>query len=179
VSIRLWDDDVLERDEFDRVPASWTYYVSAKTADEARMTALSRFPHGATSHVVFDNSDDARIDREEVSRISVDVQRVGIPQDAKEGAAFHLTERLGELAGYLDHTFPAAVVAHVGASTVVGITMNAESHDEAEADVNDALAAFGRAIGLDEEFFVGACSTGQGGLDADDLAIEIWAYHKQ
>jgi hypothetical protein len=40
VLIRVWDDEFLERDEFDRMPDSWVYYIDATTADEARARAL-------------------------------------------------------------------------------------------------------------------------------------------
>ncbi len=137
---------MLELDEFERMPSSWTYYVSAKTAEEARAAVLRLFPHGATSHSVLEGFD-ASLDGDDVTRISIDVQRVQMPQEAKNGTAFHMvgdlrgipTEYLAELAGYLTSTFPAAVIGRDGESVVFGVSVNAENHEEAQTDVEDAL----------------------------------------
>jgi hypothetical protein len=116
VCVRFWEDDFLERDEFDQMPSTWMYYLAAATADEARATALERFPDAATSGP---SVEDARLDRPDLARLSIDVQRVGLPQQMKTGAAFHIAgaldmprRHLVYLAAHLDATFDAAVVAH-------------------------------------------------------------------
>ncbi|MEA2358219.1 MAG: hypothetical protein QOI62_1479 [Solirubrobacteraceae bacterium] len=182
VCIRFWEDDLLQRDEFDQAPGTWMYYLAAATADEARATALERFPDAATSHP---DVEDARLDRPDLARLSIDVQRVGLPQRMKAGAAFHIAgavdvprEHLAELAAHLDATFEAAVVAHDAQSVFFAVTVNAESHEEAEADLEDAIHSFANAVGIDEASTTGS-SSGAGARDVDELLTEIEEYRSR
>jgi hypothetical protein len=118
---------------------------------------------------VFDSGDDGLLGSPDLARISVDVQRVGLPQGFKRGSAFHIIgdllasltpEQLGELSGYLDATFPVGVVATHGERRVLGVTVNAESAEEAEADLSDVLEAFGDVTGEEELRHNLSCSNG-------------------
>lgn len=184
VSVRTWSDDFPERDEFDQMPASWLYYVQAPTADAARESVLDQFPQGAVQHIVFDDAEEVRLDRDDVARISIDVQRLGLPQVFKQGSAFHLIgeiaddfpeQGLATLAGYLDATFPVSVIARRGGGAFFGVTVNAESHEEAEADFSEAMEGIATAIDFDRDPADGY-SCGQGTRDSAALLTEIEAY---
>ena len=181
VIIRYWTDDWLELDEFERIPPQWLYYLDSPSAEAAKNQALELFPHGAREHPVFGSEDKAVLDSPDMARISVDVQRVGLPQDFKTGSAFHIvgdlptsltTEQLGELSGYLGATFPVGVVATHGERRVLGVTANAESAEEAQADLSDALEAFGDSIDEEEEL-LHSFSCGDGAMERHEMLYEL------
>ena len=182
VCIRAWDDDFAQRDEYDQIPASWMYYVQAPTAHAAQRLALDRFPGGATSSPVLD--DDAPFEASELARLSIDVQRVGLDQDIKATVAgFHVVgvvdldeTYLPTLAGWLDSFFPAAIVAHDTSMQYLAVSVHAESHEEAEADLDDALQRFARSAGLGE-VSVNESACGHGARDAEGLLAEIERLH--
>ena len=178
VCVRIWDDGFAERDEYDQIPPTWTYYVRAPTADEAQRHALDRFPDEATVSPVLD--DDEMFDPSEIARVSIDVQRVGLDQSAKATVAgFHIVaaveadeKSLALLAGWLHSIFPAAIVAHDASSQYLAVSVNAESPEEAEADLDDALRRFASSAGL-EEVTLNQSACGYGARDAAELLSEI------
>ncbi len=186
VIIRCWWDDWLELDEFERIPPQWVYYLDSSSAEAAKNEALELFPHGARQQPMFDNEDAMLLASPDMARISVDVQKFGLPQDFKTGSgAFHIvgdllasltTAQLGDLAGYLEATFPVGVVATHGERRVIGVTVNAESAEEAEADLSDALEAFGDSIGEEEEL-LHDLSCGNGAKERTEMLEELsrWA----
>jgi hypothetical protein len=110
VSLRMWDDPLPGDNEEEGIPPNWLYYLDAPNADAARAMALDLFPEGAIQSTVFDSADEVRIDREEIARLSIDVQRIGLSQALKGGAAFHVVgdlaedvpdDQIGRLAGHL------------------------------------------------------------------------------
>lgn len=180
VSIRLW-----EGAEPDPMPAQWLYYVRAPTPEAARLVVLDKFPEGAVQHsVVGPDGEEPSLAQADLSRISIDVQRLGLSQDSKEGSSFHLVgelpaefpqERLPQLAGYLDAIFPVSILTRDGDGTLFGVTVNAESHEEAEADLQDAVTAFASSIGFDGDPFCSS-SSGHGARDRTELLAEIRKY---
>jgi hypothetical protein len=183
VCIRMWEDTFLDRDPMDQMPDTWMYYMAAASADEARAAAFERFPNGAASFPVYDDVADADLNQGDLARISIDVQRLHLPQQFKDGTSFHVVgtlvdlafEHLARLAGHLAATFTAAVVAKSGEKGYVAVNVNAESHDEALADLEDALRVYADAEGIGEDLIDG-CSSGQGARDAEELLAEIRAY---
>jgi hypothetical protein len=185
VSIRFWGDDWLELDDAERIPPRWLYYLDAESAGAARDEALELFPRGARQHPVFDGVEDISLNETDIARISVDVQRVGLTQEFKDGSTFRIIgdlsaspspRQLEELSAHLDAAFPIVVVATLGERRVLGVTLNAENPDEAEADLFDVLEAFGDSIGMEDEL-LGTSSCGSGTRERSDLLGELrrWA----
>jgi hypothetical protein len=183
VCIRIWEDEFAQRAEYDQLPPTWTYYVDAPTAYEAERGALNQFPRGAAISPGFD--EEGMFDASEIARFSIDVQRVGLNQDVKaSNGGFHVvgTIQLDEallprLAGSLRAIFPAAVVAHDSSNQYLAVSVNAESHEEAEADLDDALRNFASATGLADEAVVQHLSCGHGTRDETQLLTEIERFH--
>lgn len=186
VSLRMWDDPLPGDDEEEGIPPNWLYYLDAPNADAARAMALDLFPEGATQSTVFDSADEVRIDRDEIARLSIDVQRIGLSQALKGGAAFHVVgdlaedvpdDQMGRLAGHLTSIFPVALIARDGKDRVFAVTVNAESFEEAEADLFDAMVEFGASIGLEHDLANGL-SCGPGKRNKDQLITEIISYRQ-
>lgn len=184
VCIRVWEDDFLERPETNWIPEIWLYYLDASTADEARVTALERFPHGASSHPTFDDAEQVVLDKDDLSRISIDIQRLHLTQDLKAtSGSFHVVgtlagipdEHLPHLAAHLEATFSASVIARDSESVYFGVSIHAESHEEAESDLDDAINLFSRALGI-EDYPINGCTSGHGALDTSELLVEIHQY---
>jgi hypothetical protein len=183
VCIRIWEDGFAQRADYDRLPPTWTYYVHARTAYEAERHALDRFPSDAAVSPAFD--EDAMFDSSEIARFSIDVQRVGLDQSVKAtNGGFHIvgTIELGErflpgLAGWLQAVFPAAVVAQDSSAQYLAVSVNAESHEEADADLDDALRGFAASAGLEDEVIVQQSSCAHGARDAAQLLTEIERFH--
>lgn len=187
VSIRTWDDDFLDADDCDLMPDAWLYRVQGANAERALRKTLERFPEGAVQHPAFEEEGDVRLDRSDVARISIDVQRVGLDQEIKPNSSFHLIgdfesdlagEFLPKLAGHLVEIFPVALLAVDETSSFFGVTVNAESHEEAEADFEDAVLDFCSAAGLADSPIRGY-SSGQGTRSAADLWREIATYRQR
>jgi hypothetical protein len=53
--------------------------------------------------------------------------------------------------------------------------VNAESHEEAEADLEDAIRSFANAVGVEDTWTTGS-SSGAGARDIDELLGEIQNY---
>jgi hypothetical protein len=182
VSVRIWDDDLMDRESYSRMPFEQLFYLEAPTADAAREDAIRRTAEGES-----ESSEPAmedRIDRPDVSRLSIDVQRVGLPQDFKEGNSFHILgslapelprEHLPSLAGYLDAKFPRAILATKEGEIFFAVSLHAENHEEAAADLEDALAAFMDGIGF-EEFPIDSSSSKPGGRGLADLWRDLLDY---
>jgi hypothetical protein len=182
VCIRVWEDSFPDREPFDRMPDSWVHHVTATTAEQARRRALEMFPDGATSSGIVDKADNASLDRQNVARISVDVQRVALPQYFKAQSQFHIVatvalaeERLPLLAGHLSAAFPAAVVAYDSTGSFIGVTVNAESYEEAGADLDDFVQSFAASYEADVDL-IREASCGTGGRDVEGLMAEIERY---
>ena len=182
VCVRTWDDDLLETEEWSRMPVSWLYRVQASNAERARKTVLGQFPAGAVQHPVVDDDEEVRLDRDDIARISIDVQRMDLDQEFKSGTSFHLVgafgsqltnDHLPQLAGHLAEIFPAAVVAaDEKKNFFFGVNVYAESHEEAEADFEEAIFDFCSAVDLEDEALDGY-SSGHGALNVTDLLREI------
>lgn len=162
VSIRIWHDDFLEEDEMSRMPGTWRYLLSASSANAAAKAAAAKFPGGAMLYTVYEDDDEIRLDHDDISRLSIDVQRVGLEQDFKEPSYFHIVGTMGDdlpsaelpsLAGYLVDLFPAAVVATAPEEVYFAVSVRAENYEEAEADFDEAVMAFMQAKGLDGDPF--------------------------
>jgi hypothetical protein len=182
VSLRMWDDP--EPGETEVMPSHWLYYLDAPTADAARAMALERFPHGAVQSVAFDAEEEVLMDRDEVARLSIDVQRIGLSQSSKSGPTFHIVgdldsevpkAQMGRLAGHLSNVFSNAIVAQDGRHHVFAVTIKAESFEEAEADLFQAMIGFATKLGLDGDL-VNGMACGQGDRDHDQLIAEIKIY---
>jgi hypothetical protein len=187
VCVRTWDDDLLEADEWSRMPVSWLYRVQASNAEQARKAVLEQFPAGAVQHPVVDDDEKVRLDRDDIARISIDVQRVDLDQEFKSGTSFHLVgafgsqltnDHLPQLTGHLAAIFPAAVVAADEKSFFFGVNIHAESHEEAEADFEEAISDFCSAVDLEDEPLDGY-SSGHGTLNVTDLWREIQIYRQR
>jgi hypothetical protein len=187
VSVRTWDDDFLGADDCDLMPDAWLYRVQSTDAERALRKALERFPEGADQHPTFDEVEGVRLDRSDVARISIDIQRVGLDQEIKPDSSFHLigdfsadlaAELLPKLAGHLVEIFPVALLAVDETSSFFGVTVNAESHEEAEADFEDAVLAFCSVAGLADSPISGF-SSGQGTRSAAELWREIETYRRR
>jgi hypothetical protein len=185
VCIRVWEDDFLDRPETNWMPDRWVYYPEASTADQARAAALELFPHGASEQPAFDDIEEVLLRKEDISRISIDIQRVHLSQDLKATAssAFHIVgtlaaipdEHLPHLAAHLEATFSAVVVARDNESKYFAVNVNAESHEEAESDLDDAFSLFSSAVGI-EDYLIGGCTCGAGARDTSELMTEIQQY---
>jgi hypothetical protein len=128
----------------------------------------------------------ATLDRDDLARISVDVQRVGLPQEFSAGRSFHVAgglngidgiEVLGQLAATLAAAFPSAVVMSDGQRAYFAVSMNAESHEEAEANLEEVLAAFADAVDL-SDYPVDGSTLSQGERRSDELIEEIESYRR-
>jgi hypothetical protein len=181
VCIRVWEDGFLERPETDWIPETWLYYLEASTADEARVTALERFPHGASSHPAFDDAEQVLLDKDDLSRISIDIQRLHLTKETS--GSFHVVgtlagipdEHLPHLAAHLEATFSASVIARDSESVYFGVSIHAESHEEAESDLDDAMNLFSSALGI-KEYPIDGCTSGHGARDTSELLAEIHQY---
>lgn len=186
VILRTWEDAFLDRPSTNQMPSTWTYHLEADTAESALQEALGRFPKGATRELDTEQAEDPRLDREDLARISIDVQRVNLPQSFSDGVAFHVlgglgqtlgAQQLGHLAANLAEVFPRAVVLTDGERSYFGITVNAETHEEAETNVDEFLFAFCEAAGLPEDLANGM-SVGQGARQHHELVEEVERYHQ-
>lgn len=81
-------------------------------------------------------------------------------------------EGLGRLAANLKDVFQHAVVMSDGEHVCLGVTVIAESHEEADATLEEFLGAFGAAAGLDDYVMDGS-SNGQGIKRHHELIEEI------
>jgi hypothetical protein len=178
VCIRIWEAEFDERDEFDQMPDTWLYYIEASTAHEAEKLAFEQFPNGAR---LSPGLDDETVGRSsDVARLSVDVQRIGLPQGMKATTGdFHIVgvvdlqdEQLAHLAAHLASWFPVALVAYDSVHQFVGVSVHAESYEEAEADLEDVLQRFADSAGLDEVLLDQSCC-GRGSRDPESLLVEI------
>jgi hypothetical protein len=185
VCIRIWEDDFMERAETNWLPDTWVYHLDASNVDEARAAALERFPHEASSYPAFDDGEQVLLDKSDLSRISIDVQRVHLAQAQKEtSGSFHIVgtlanvpnEHLARLAGSLASTFSASIIGRDSECVYFGVNVYAESHEEAEADLDDAIGLFSRALGIEDGYIVNGFTCGQGERDASELLIEIQQY---
>jgi hypothetical protein len=178
VCIRIWESGFDERDEFDQMPDTWLYYLEASTAREAEKLALEQFPRGARLSPGLD--DETVRGLGDVARLSVDVQRMGLPQGMKATTGdFHIVgvvdlqdEQLAHLAAHLASSFPVAVVAYDSAHQFIGVSAHAESCEEANADLEDVLQRFADSAGPDE-VLLNESSCGRGSRDAERLLVEI------
>lgn len=186
VILRFWEDAFLDRHPTSQMPSTWVYHLQAETAESALQEALGRFPNGTTRELDHEQAEEARLDREDLARISIDVQRVNLPQSFSDGVAFHVvgslsqalsTEQLSQLAANLHEAFPEAVVLGDGERAYYGISVNAETHEEADMSVEEFLFAFGEAAGLSEEPSDGM-SVGQGARRHDELVEEVEKYRQ-
>jgi hypothetical protein len=184
VLIRTWDDDFLD-EEFSRMPAQWLLYLQAPNANAAREEALRRLQEVDPGRRGFRlDSGEESLDRPDISRTTIDVQRVGLTQEFKDGLSFHIVgsfedgvpgEDLAALAGHLAAHFPRAIVATEGDDSYFAVTVNAESFEEAEADFEDALEPFMEKVGF-EDFPINSSSTGPGGRSLGDLWRDLLDY---
>jgi hypothetical protein len=183
VTIRIWHDDFLEGDEMFRMPGTWRYLLSAPSADAAAKAAAKKFPKGATLYTVYEGNEEIRLDHDDIARLSIDVQRVGLEQDFKEPSYFHIVGTMSDdlpsaelptLAGYLVGLFPAAVVAAAQEEVYFAVSVRAENYEEAEADFDEAVTAFMDAKGLDGDPFTGY-SSASGKRNTESLWREIVA----
>jgi hypothetical protein len=189
VILRSWDEAWLGLDNFSKIPPQWVYYFDSANAGEALRRVVTQFPGGARQHPVSDDDDELQLDDSQLVRISLDVQAVGLSQDYKaETAAFHvigsLTEEipsdaLGQLAAYLTKVFPTAFLARYEEKLYVGVTVNAESHEEAEADLSDTLDRFATgALNLERDLLSGY-SCGAGRLTSQEMLAELRTYARR
>ena len=109
---------------------------------------------------------------------------VSIKASRRHQWRFHIvgTIELGErflpgLAGWLEAVFPAAVVAQDSFAQYLAVSVNAESHEEADADLDDALRGFAASAGLEDEVIVRRSSCAHGARDAAQLPAEIERFH--
>jgi hypothetical protein len=168
VFVRTWSDDFAEREEFEQMPDHWLGYAQAPTPQTA-WAALA-------------DDEDLDLDRDDLARVSIDIQQAGLPQSFKEhGTPFHivgsfdageLDQHLPQLAAHLASVFPVALLAQDEEGALFGITAYAESHDEAEADFQDALDDFIGRVGLEWDL-LGGTSCGIGKLEAKELLAEM------
>ncbi len=84
-------------------------------------------------------------------------------------------EHLPHLAAHLEATFGASVIARDSESVYFGVSIHAESHEEAESDLDDAMNLFSRALGI-EEYPINGCTSGHGARDTSELLVEIHQY---
>jgi hypothetical protein len=167
VFVRTWSDDFSERDEFEQLPDHWLNHVQAPT------------PKGAWAAIA---PEDLGLDRNDLARVSIDIQQAGLSQSFKlHGTPFHivgsfatgeLDQHLPQLAAHLSSVFPTALLAQDGEGSLFGITAYAESHDEAEADFQDALDDFIDRFGLGWDF-LGETSCGIGKLETKEMLAEM------
>jgi hypothetical protein len=184
VIIRIWDDGFADRDSYDQMPDCWVYHVTAASAEDARVKVLHMFPEGGTMSPAIDDGDDVSLDREDIARMVIDVQRVHLPQRLKQGPQYHVVgqiaiddeDRLCLLAGHLAAVFPAAVVAHDSRGSFFGVTVNSESFEEADADLHDQIGSFADRRELDDKDLVSHTACGPGGRDMDGLMREIESF---
>jgi hypothetical protein len=183
VCVRTWDDDFLD-DESSGFPAVWLFYVQARNADTARKEALRQLHDDESERSTTRDSGDERLDRPDISRLSIDVQRVGLAQGFKEGNSFHIVgsldrglpnEELPAFAGHLGETFPTVILATEGEGAYFAVTIHAENYEEAEADLEDAMEVFAEKIGF-EEFLITSSSSGPGGRNLGDLWQDLLDY---
>jgi hypothetical protein len=187
VIIRLWEDAFLDRHPADQMPSTWIYELKASSADAALEQARERFPEGATQELDFEQAPATRLDREDLSRVSIVVHRVGLPQEFLDGRSFYVIARLSgvvaddgarNLSATLIDAFPKALVMSDGEKVYCGISLNAESYEEAEANVEDFFSAFADAAGLAEVAMDGS-TVGQGERNHHKLIEEIEAYRRE
>jgi hypothetical protein len=186
VIVRLWDDAFLERQSFNQMPSTWIFHVTAGSADAALREARENFPDGATRDLSMEPDGGERLDREDLCRVSFDVQRVRLPQELTHGS-FHIVgdlsesldaDRLGQLAADLSDVFPEAVVMSDGQNAYFAITINAESHEEADAVLEDFSAAFADAAGL-PDFPIEGNDNGPGGKRRHELIEAIEDFRRR
>ena len=186
VIIRLWDDAFLERESFNQMPSTWIYHVTSTSADAALREVREGFPDGASRDLSMEPTGGERLDRDDLSRVSFDVQRIGLPQEITR-ASFHIVgalsesldaERLGQLAADLSEVFPLAVVMSDGENAYFAITINAESHEEADAVLEDFSAAFADAAGL-SDFPIEGNDNGPGGKHRHELIEAIEDFRRR
>jgi hypothetical protein len=186
VMVRLWEDAFLDRDPSSQMPATWIYYVDAASAGSAMEEVRRRFPEGSDDGFGLDLMESATLDRDDLARISVDVQRVGLPQEFSAGRSFHVAgglngfdgiEVLGQLAATLTSSFPSAVVMSDGQRAYFAASINAESAEEAEANLEEILAAFADAVDL-SDYPVDGSSLSQGERRTGELIAEIESYRR-
>lgn len=186
VHVRVWDDEFQDLDAVDQIPPAWTFYRDAPSAGAAYRAALDDFPNGARQHPVFDAGEELDLDLPDIARISIDVRRLGLPQAFKARTSFYLVgeldddipgERLPELAGHLAAIFPVAIVARDARGAAFGVTVGAESFDEASTDLVDALEAFATSCGLEGDLS-GSHACGPGERDKDELLRELHRYRR-
>lgn len=167
VFVRTWSNDFAERDEFGQLPDQWLDHVQAPTP-KAAWTASA--------------DEDLDLDRDDLARVSIDIQQAGLPQSLKQhDTPFHiigsfpigeLDQHLPQLAAHLSVVFPAALLAKDEEGALFGITVYAENHDEAEADFQDALDDFIDRVDLEWDF-LGETSCGIGRLETKELLAEM------
>jgi len=183
VCVRTWAEPS-DAEEWDPMPAAWLFRVQAPNAEQALSEVLEKFPEGAYEGATLDGDEVFRLGSSEIARMSLDVQRSGLDQESKADASFHLIGELGrekiadhlpQLAGHLAAIFPVAVVAQDDEHVFLGVSVHAESHEEAAADFEDALLDFCNAVGL-EEVWLRASSSGQGERNSNGLWREIKIY---
>jgi hypothetical protein len=186
VIVRLWEDAFLDRDPTNQMPSTWVYYLHASSADAALRQVRERFPDDARRELDVEQAAVTRLDRDDLARISLDVQRVNLPQEFSEGRSFHIVgglgglidaEQLRQLAANLAEAFPQAVVMSDGERAYFGLSVNAESHEEAEANLEDFLVAFQSAADL-PEYPVDGSAVGQGARRCEELIEEIESYRR-
>jgi hypothetical protein len=184
IIIRIWDDGIADSDSYDQMPDCWIYHVTAASAEDARLKVLNTFPEGGTTYPAIDDGDDVSLGRQDIARVVIDVQRVRLPQRFKHGSQFNVVgqitiddeDRLRLLAGHLAAAFPAAVVAYDSRGSFFGVTVNSESFEEADADLEDQISRFADLTGLDDEVLVAHSACGPGGRDLDGLMREIESF---
>lgn len=182
VLIRTWDADFLDRDEFGQVPVLWLYQVEAPTPEAALSAVMSATPKESVSPRLTPAEASPGLDRDDLARVSVDIQRTGLPQSFKAHAStFHivgsfeageLDQHLPELAGHLAAVFPTAVLAQDHEGSLFGVTVYSENHDEAEADFSEAIEDFVESVDLDWDF-IGESTCGVGKLEPKELLAEM------
>lgn len=75
----------------------------------------------------------------------------------------------------MEATFSAVVVARNNESKYFAVNVNAESHEEAESDLDDAFSLFSSAVGI-EDYLIGGCTCGAGARNTSELMTEIQQY---
>jgi hypothetical protein len=186
VIVRHWDDKFVERESWDQMPSTWIYYVDARSADAALEQVREEFPEGAMRDLSMEPAESTKLGRDDLARLSFDVQRVGLPQEFSEGCSFHVVggvigaverESLERLAANLRSVFPHAVVMSDGEHAYLGASVNAETHEEADAAIDEFLGAFGAAAGL-EDVMTDGSSIGQGARRPHQLIEEIESFRR-
>jgi hypothetical protein len=84
-----------------RAPSSLTNSATNWLLGTVRARALELFPDGAASGVLSDDAEAVSLERNDVARVSIDVQRVVLDQELKSDSQFHVVGVVALRAEYL------------------------------------------------------------------------------